>query len=261
MYQSYPLTRLMTELMQRLTVLFFIAMQFTLLSAAQAETVSAKVKVADPYLEMHTGPSVGYPVFHVIERNEQILVIKKRTDWYLVEEQKKRQGWVHRSQLSKTLTLDNEQVKIKDITYENYLEHQWDMSMNGGRFGGLAMMSLSSGYLFNRNLSVELSVSQILGVFSSRLLLGANLVQQPFPHWSVSPYFTLGTGFIKTSVSSTLSQLKDTTDMIANTGIGFKMYLTRRFILRADVRKYLIFQSRNKNEEITSWQLGFGFFF
>ena len=245
----------------RLYLLLLIVLQNAILSFAAADESVEKVKVADPYLEMHTGASPGYPIFHVVARGETISVLKKRTSWYLIRDQKQYQGWVHRSQLVKTLTLDNEHIEIKDITRENYLEHQWEMSMNGGSFGGLAMMNISSAYSFNQNFSAEVSVSQVLGIFSSRLLIGGNLLQQPFPEWWMSPYFTIGTGVIHTSVSSTLSQLKDKTDFAANVGFGFKMYLTRRFILRADLRKYLIFQSRDSNEELASWHIGFGFFF
>ena len=247
--------------MMRLFILLLVLMQHALMASAYAEDEARVVKVADPFLEMHTGPSVGYPIFNVVKREETITVLKRRTSWYLIQDRREQQGWVHRSQLAKTLTLENEKVEIKDITRENYLEHDWEMSMIGGDFGGLPMMTLSSSYSFNQNLSAELSLTQILGEFSSRTILGGNLIQQPFPDWKISPYFSIGTGVIKTSVKSTLSQLKDRSDAIANVSLGVKMYLTRRFFLRADLKNYIIFQSRDKNEEITSWQAGFAFFF
>ena len=123
------------------------------------------------------------------------------------------------------------------------------------------MMTLSSSYVMTKNLSTEMSFAQIIGNFSSRRLLGVNLVQQPFPEWKVSPYFSLGAGIISTNVKSTLSQIKDKTDFAANVSLGVKMYLTRRFLLRTDFKKHIIFQSRDKNEEITSWQGGFAVFF
>ena len=246
--------------MRRFTLLFILS-QSMLMAAACADDSGQVVKVADPYLEMHTGPSVGYPVFYVIKRDETITVLKRRTRWYLVKNYRGKEGWVHRSQLAQTLTLDNEKIEIKDISRENYLDHTWELSMIGGNFGGLPMMTLSSNYSFTENLSTELSLSMILGNFASRTLLNINLLQQPFPQWKVSPYFSIGTGIIETSVRSTQSQLEDDTDIAANVSLGAKMYLTRRFFLRADVKKYIIFQSRNKNEEITSWQVGFAFFF
>ena len=246
--------------MRRFTLLLILS-QSMLMAAACADDPGQQVKVADPYLEMHTGPSAGYPVFYVIKRDETITILKQRTSWYLVQNYRGKEGWVHRSQLAKTLTLDNEKIEIKDISRENYLDHSWEMSMIGGNFGGLPMMTLSTHYSFTENLSTELSLAQILGNFYSRTLLGINLIQQPFPEWKMSPYFSIGTGIIDTSVRSTQSQLKDDSDIVANVSLGAKMYLTRRFFLRADIKKYIIFQSRNKNEEITSWQVGFAVFF
>ncbi len=245
----------------RLFTLLLILLQNILMAAAFADDAVQVVKVADPFLEMHTGPSAGYPITNIVKREETISILKRRTSWYLIKNTKNFEGWVHRSQLVKTLTLDNEKIEIKDITREDYLDHDWEMSMIGGDFGGLPMMTLSGSYAFTQNLSAELSFAQIIGDFSSRRVLGANLVQQPFPDWKVSPYFSIGTGIISTSVKSTLSQLEDDTDFLANVSLGVKMYLTRRFLLRADLKKHIIFQSRDKNEEITSWQVGFAFFF
>ena len=235
--------------------------QNAVIAMAYADNAAQVVKVADPFLEMHTGPSVGYPITNIVKRDETISIIKQRTTWYLIQNNKSFEGWVHRSQLVKTLTLDNEKVEVKDITKEDYLEHNWEMSMIGGDFGGLPMMTLSSSYAFTQNLSAELSLAQIIGNLSSRQLLGANLVHQPFPNWKISPYFSIGTGLINTSVKSTLSNIKDDTDVLANVSLGVKMYLTRRFLLRADYKKHIIFQSRDKNEEIISWQVGFAVFF
>jgi len=245
----------------RLFNLLFCILSTLYVSTTYAETEVQKVKVSDPFLEMHTGPSDAYPIFNVIERNESIEIIKQHTSWFLIKNNKEMEGWVHSSQLEKTLTLDGDSVKLKSFTRENYLEHTGEAGIMGGNFDTLSMMTVYANYALTKNLSAELSASQVLGNFSSRLILDAQLIHQPFPSWRISPYFSLGAGQIKTSVRSTLSQLTDRTDNTANVGLGFKMYLTRRFILRADLKNYFIFQSKNNNEEITSWQLGFAFFF
>ena len=245
----------------RLITLILFLFHTVQMTNAYAEEIAQVVKVADPFLEMHTGPSVGYPIINVIERDETITVIKRRTAWFLIKNKREQEGWVHRSQLVKTLTLEDEKVELKDITRENYLDHNWEMSMIGGEFDGLPIITLSSSYAFTNNISTEVSFAQILGDFSSRQIIGVNLTQHPFPDWTVSPYFSLGTGIISTDVKSTLSQIKDRTDLLANVSLGMQMYLTRRFILRADLKKHIIFQSRNRNEELISWQVGFAFFF
>ena len=57
--------------------LLMILMDLSLgiLGAAQALADSAKeplwLEVIDPYVEMHSGPGRGYPVFYVIEQGER----------------------------------------------------------------------------------------------------------------------------------------------------------------------------------------------
>jgi len=44
-------------------------------------------------------------------------------------------------------------------------------------------------------------------------------------------------------------------------GAGARFYLTRRFFLRGDFRKYVVFTRTNENEVNEEWRLGFGFFY
>ena len=63
------------------------------MTAAWAEGPS--VTVADPFLELRTGPGRGYPVVHVVERGETVRVDARRTDWFQVVDAGGREGWVH----------------------------------------------------------------------------------------------------------------------------------------------------------------------
>ena len=80
----------------RLTRFFWPAALLLALCAgnvfAQASGEYRTVTVDDPYLEMHTGPGVGYPVFNVVDRGEIVEIVMRRTDWFLV-----RQGRLGRS--------------------------------------------------------------------------------------------------------------------------------------------------------------------
>ena len=249
----------------RIYILLILMLQFVFISSLHAEIQPEELLVTDPFLEVHTGAAKSFPIFYVVQRADRIKIIKRRTDWYRISTIKASgnniEGWVHRSQMAETLTPTGEKMQIKDITRDKYLEHKWETGMMGGDFEGSTMMTIFTDYQLTENLATEISLSQIIGNFSSRILLAANLVHQPFPDWKVSPYFLLGTGLIRTSVSSSLANLSDDTDNLAQVGFGIKMYLTRRFVLRADYQKHIIFQSRDDNEDIGSWQAGFSFFF
>ena len=53
----------------------------------------------------------------------------------------------------------------------------------------------------------------------------------------------------------------DRTDTAAYAGVGLRGYLTNRFLLQAEYRQFVVFTSRDDNEEIDEWTVGFTYFF
>lgn len=220
-----------------------------------------RVQIADPYIDLRTGPGRGYPKFYVAERHDWIAVLKRRTDWFKVRTDNDKEGWVHRRQLILTLDETGELVNIQDLNAEDYLKREWEAGVMGGDFSGATVFALNLGYQFTRNLSVEGNFSQALGNFSDNLFGSVNLSHQPFPHWRVSPYFTLGFGMIHTKPRATLVQTVDRTDEMVNVGLGARVYLTRRFFFRTEYKSYVVLTGRETNEEIDEWKAGFAVFF
>ena len=64
--------------------------------AATAAADAEQVVIQDPYLEFHTGPGRGYPIFYVVDRGEEVSLLRRRTDWIKVRSDRGREGWVHR---------------------------------------------------------------------------------------------------------------------------------------------------------------------
>ncbi|HEC18625.1 MAG TPA: hypothetical protein ENI97_04715 [Gammaproteobacteria bacterium] len=225
------------------------------------EEAYPEVKVAEPYIEMHTGPGAGYPIFNVVDRGDYVEVIKRKTDWFKVRTSDHKIGWVNRAQMEMTLTPSGEPTAFADAGLGDFSKRRWEMGLVGGTFNGAPVMTLYGAYALSANLSAELSASQVTGDFFSSDLININLLTQPFSKWRYSPFFTLGVGQITTSPSVTLIQTADSQDLIAHMGLGFKMYLTRRFILRAEYKTYVEFSSDDDNEEFEEWKAGFAFFF
>ena len=219
------------------------------------------VAVADPYLEMHTGPGRGYPIFHVVDRGESVAIIMQRTDWYQVQAEDGTQGWVDRAQMELTLQPDGQAVSFARATQEDFTNARWELGLLAGDFGGANIISLYGGYSLNPNISIEVWGSQILGNFSNGWMGSVNVVHETWPDWRISPFFTLGTGVIHTDPKSTIVQGDDRTDQIGHVGAGFRIYATRRFLLRAEYKYYVVFTSRDDNEEVNEWKAGFAFFF
>ena len=219
------------------------------------------VTVADPYLEMRTGPGRGYPVYNVVDRGESVDVIKQRTEWYLVRADNGKEGWVERAQMELTLQPDGNAVSFALAGLDDFTNAKWETGLLAGDFGGANIISLYGSYSLNPNVSLEAWGSQILGNFSNGWMASVNVVHEAFPEWRVSPFFTLGAGMIHTSPKSTIIQGEDRTDQIGHVGAGFRVYATRRFLLRAEYKSYVVFTSRDENEEVEEWKVGFAFFF
>ncbi len=242
--------------------LFVIAaLTFCCLSSVAYGKGGRTVVIADPYIELHTGPGSGYPIFHVVDRGEQLVVSKRRTNWFRVRTEDGKKGWVNADQLARTLDLDGEKTSIDLPGEGDYLERNIEVGFQIGDFDGANAISIYGAYLFNRNLSVELWGTQLSGDFSSGWMTNINLVHQPYPAWRVSPYVVLGTGLVQIEPKATLVQAETRTDQEAHVGFGLRTYLSERFLLRAEYRSYVVFTKRDSNEEVEQWQAGFAFFF
>jgi len=238
-----------------------VVLQIFLTAPLQAADEYRSVTIAEPYVEMRTGPGKGYPVFHVVDRGESVDIVKRRTDWFLVRSDRGTEGWVDLGQMQLTLQADGQQFNIQEPGIEDFTNAKWETGLLAGDFGGANIISLYGGYSLNPHVSVELWGSQILGNFSNAWMASLNVVHETFPEWRFSPFFTLGAGAIHTMPKSTIVQGEDRTDQIGHVGVGLRIYATRRFLLRAEYKSYVVFTSRDENEEVEEWKVGFAFFF
>jgi len=241
--------------------LVFFCSLLLLASFAQADDDYPRVQVADPYLEMQTGAGSGYPVFYVVERGEWVRILKRKTEWFKVRTDRGKEGWVRREQMEQTLTPTGSKLDLPDVAEGDFVRRRWEMGISSGDFSGATIISAWSGYGFTRNLSMELSVSNVLGSYSSSLMGNVGLLAHPFPEWRFSPYFTLGTGIIQTTPKASLVQTRDRTNNTTHVGVGLRVYLAKRFIVRFDYKSLVIFSSQDDNQEINVWQIGFAAFY
>lgn len=231
------------------------------LGSAHAQDEAQQVVVEDPFIELHTGPAAAYPVFYVVDRGELIDVLSRRTDWFKIRGPRGQEGWVSSAQLQATLQLSGAPVEVAEYSLADHAERRWEVGALYGDFGGANIVSTYGAFSFTENLSAEVWYSDILGRFSNSQMGSVNLVHLLFPEWRVSPYFTLGAGIIKTEPKGTIVATEDRTDTQAHVGVGIRTYLTRRFVFRAEYKTYVVFTSRDDNEEPTEWKAGFSFFF
>ena len=104
--------------------LVLAAMLAVLAPLASHAADTERVQITDPYIELHTGPGRGYPVFFVAAREEWIEIELRHTDWYKVRTAGGKVGWVHRTQLETTLTEHGGKKAFRDIALDDYLRRR-----------------------------------------------------------------------------------------------------------------------------------------
>jgi len=250
-------------------IYFLIFFSLFILSLSQhsiaEKNPSIKVIVSTTYLDVHTGPGRGPPIFHVLEKGETITLIKSKTDWIKISLEQEntivKEGWVHRNNMQYTIGVNGELVDLGIPDREDYAKRRWEAGFSIGEFGGVEALGVNAAFRFTNNLSLEARFSQAIVNRSSRELSSIGLLHQPFPKWRVSPYFTIATGSSKISSNSTeiIPQASDGNYLLVGTGVYY--YLYNRLMLRFEYNNYNILPDRNNNININEWRLGLSTFF
>ncbi len=217
--------------------------------------------VADPFVEMRTGPGRGFPVFHVIEKGESLHLFKSRTDWYKAKTADGIKGWIKREDLQKTLGPDGSEVDFSAPDWQDYVDRRWEFGFLGGDFEGSDSLTTYLAFHLTQNISTELKYTQTFSSIANNKLISVNAVHKPFPSWKISPFFTLGTGEIDISPSSTLVQSEDRENPVYTVGGGALIYVSRRFLMRLEYNQHTLLTKREENEEVEEWKAGFSVFF
>jgi len=241
-----------------LTLLVFSVLCSPYLSAKEK---GVKVVVTDAFAEVHTGPGRGYPIFHTIEKGEEIRILKRRTDWYKIQTDDGKKGWVARDEFTNTLGLQGERIDLSPPGREAFDERRWELGFGGGNFSGARGLNTYFGYHMTRNLAAELRFTQAFGSFSDSKMLTLNAVHTAFPDWRVSPFFTLGTGAILISPSSDIVQGENRENGVLTVGGGFTFYLNRSFLVRIEYNDHTLVTKRESYDEVDEWKAGFSIFF
>jgi hypothetical protein len=220
-----------------------------------------RVQVTDPYIEFHSGPGRGYPVFFVAERSEWIEILLRHTDWFKVRGVRDQVGWVHRSQLESTLTEAGGKKTFRDMLLDDYLLRRVQLGAAWGQFKSEPMLKLWTSYKLSDTLSIEGTVGEVQGLFSGSSFWHVDLVAEPWSDRRLSPFFAIGVGRFKNVPNASLVGAIDTTANLANASLGVRYYLTERFVLRADYSLYTAFVGDTRSQEFRAFTAGLSFFF
>lgn len=224
------------------------------------DAAKTRLLVEVPFVELHSGPGIGYPVLHVVEKNEYITINVKRTGWIKVTDKRGNVGWLHQNDLL-GLTRQGALLTQRELTREDYLARNYEIGVMYGDFDGADFYNLQATYILTDVFNAEISYGKALGVISDSDLIEVMLISQPFPELILTPYLGIGGGIIKTTPHSVLADSEERQNTLMNVAIGMKYHLARNFLIRAEYRHSLVLTDRDENEEIQVWKLGFSVFF
>ena len=233
--------------------------------SVQAQDAELQLEVIDPYIELHTGPGVGYPIFYTIEQGETIAILTRRTGWYEVRSENNKVGWARAVQVARTLLPTGTPVELPTVSYGDYLTNSWRVGFNVGQFTGGELkggdtFSYSVGYRPLEWMGVELDNgkfydSEVRGDYYS-----LNVLLEPFSEWQLSPVLILGKGQIDIESQPELTPLTIGKEDFNRYGLGANYYIGRNFVLNIGFQNFTV-STENDDERINRWNLGFNAFF
>ena len=223
--------------------------------------VADRLQVTDPYIELHTGPGRGFPIFFVVPRGQGVWIELRHTDWFKVRTEEGKEGWVTRAQLETTLLASGEKTPFRDVLLNDFLNRKVQLGAAYGEFKKEPMLKIWTSYRFAETLSVEATAGQVQGVFSGTEFWHVNLISEPWSDQRISPFFGIGLGKFKNFPNQSLVGAIATNSKLADATFGVRYYITDRFVLRADYSIYTAFVADNRSLEYRAATAGLSFFF
>jgi len=242
---------------RRLIILMGVMTLILLAQPASAkEKRYPRAKVMEPFLEIHTGPGRGYPVFYIAEKSEEVFLMKRRTDWFKVRLFSGQEGWVHYKEVDKTLQASGYQKGWSERFYDNYIDGRLKAGWAWGVFDEDSALYVRAAYRFTDGLSAETSLGFASGDFGDTNLYLAGLVITPWRGRWFAINGTIGGGLVEIRPADILINAKNENFKTAYAGVGFSAPLKRRLSLRGDFRNYTLFVSPKRSREVKEYSLG-----
>ncbi|HEX7637861.1 MAG TPA: SH3 domain-containing protein, partial [Burkholderiaceae bacterium] len=220
-----------------------------------------RVQVTDAYVELHTFPGRGYPVFHVAGRGEWLSIELRHTDWFKVRTADGKEGWVQQAQLASTLTESGGRQAFRDVMLGGYWTKRVELGAAYGRFHTEPMIKAWLSFRMSDTLSLETSYGQVQGVFSGTTLWHVNLQAEPWSDQRLSPFAGIGIGRFHNIPNQSLVENQPTDARLADAIVGVRWHLNDRFMLRADYAIYTAFVSDQRSLEYRAATAGLSFHF
>ncbi len=249
--------------MQRIITLTLLLCLGVLSAQAAEQKPHFRVEVAEPYINIRTGPGKAYPVFYVGQRGQQLTTLKRRGLWYKVEMpttgERTIVGWTHRDDLGNTLVAGTEML-ARDHERMNFAyTPRFEASFLLGRMKGEGDSDSLAGILSYRltpMIDTELQLGKWIGNTEEGWYTNGQLTYLPFRDWWVKPFVAVGYGYLARDARGTNILQFDNSDHFLLAGSGLKIRITSQYGLRLEYRHLNTLTTKDDNSELEQWQVG-----
>ena len=215
--------------------------------------------IAEPYLEIHTGPGRQYPIFYVAEEGERILLLKRRTGWYKVQLENGKEGWAYRREIEKTLLKLGKRKGLMDRVYDNLLENRLEMGWGTGTFGGDPTIRLRILYWVGTSIAFEFNAGFTSSEDESTDIYNGGIVLTPWETRWISLSGTVGGGYVQVTPESILIDAEEDLFPEAHAGFGFRIPLYKNLAINGDFRNYTFFNDSKRTQEFQEYTIGLSY--
>jgi hypothetical protein len=220
-----------------------------------------QVALSDPFVELHTGPGRGYPVFHVAARGERVSLLLAHTSWVKLRTASGREGWASRESLRGTLVAAGVAPGLMQRWSDRWLQDRLALGAAWGRFQSQPMLRLAARYRFGEALGLEASAGQVQGLYSGTDFWQLDATVEPMSDRDWSPTFAVGIGRFRNIPNASLVEQGQTNANLAHAAVGVRWRFGSRYEVRADWSLYTALLSEQRSREYRALTLGLSFFF
>lgn len=209
----------------------------------EATPLLARVRVIGPYLDMHSGPGRGYPIFYVAERDEWVVIELRHTDWFKVRSARGAVGWVSRDQMKQTVTEDGTPFELADPSLVDFLNRRFDFGAGYGASKKTSITRLWAGWRMSDTLSLDLNLAEVQSKTSTTGIWTANLLSEPWSDKRISPFFGVGVGRFHYEPNKSLVNREVIDGNLGALTLGVRYHLSGRAAVRIDYSRYSVLVS------------------
>jgi len=244
--------------MMRLLTLLPVLMLLTF-SLQAKELVSVELRISEPYLELHTGPSSEYRIEHVLLTGEKILIKKQHADWFFLQRDDKVFGWAPLKVL-----LDN-RVDHVDMSFDEFLinlegDLEFDLAFRTGFIEGDYLLGVEIAQWFEEDLRFSFNLNQVPGKISETLFMTFDIDYFFSRIWSMLPYIKLGLGQLTNTPSSEVIGGEEISSNVTRAGFGVIFAESKRIKFSAGFSLYMP-DSDEYEEALQEISLGMNYYF